>query len=190
MLPAGGMAFGQGAQPIDQANPGRTNQGQMSSANQTTPSQTEQRPNSSNAVMGASFAKKAAAGGRAEVKLGQLAQRNGLSEAVKAFGRRMESDHSKANDQLMAVASKDNITLPTGMDKKDQAAYDRLSKLSGREFDRAYARDMVTEHEKDIAEFNKEANSGGNPDVKSFAAQTLPTLEDHLKMARDRWNSR
>jgi putative membrane protein len=168
MLLASGGAFGQGAQPTDQT---RTTQGQTSSANQAT-------------VMDKSFAKKAAAGGMAEVKLGQLAQRNGSSEAVKEFGRRMESDHSKAGDQLKDVASRDNITLPTKMDRKDQAIYDRLSKLSGAEFDRVYARDMVADHEKDIAEFKKEANSGSNSDVRSFAAQTLPTLEDHLKMAQ------
>jgi putative membrane protein len=130
-----------------------------------------------------SFAKKAATGGMAEVKLGQLARRNGSSEAVKAFGRRMESDHSKASDQLKDVASRDNITLPTKMDREDQAIYDRLSKRSGPECDRVYARDMVADHEKDVAESKKEANSGSNSDVRSFAAQTLPTLKDRLKMA-------
>src|SRR5689334_21475674 len=89
------------------------------------------------------FVKKAAAGGMAEVKLGQLAEERGSNPAVKTFGRRMVQDHSKADNELKGAASKENMELPTEMDKSDQAAYDRLSKLSGDSFDRAYARDMV-----------------------------------------------
>jgi putative membrane protein len=133
----------------------------------------------------ATFAKKAASGGMAEVKLGQLAQEKGSSKAVKEFGKRMENDHSKAGDQLKDVASKNNIDLPADMDKKDQATYDHLSKLSGAEFDRVYAQHMVTDHEKDVEEFKKEASTGKNPDVKSFASKTLPTLQDHLRQARE-----
>jgi len=121
----------------------------------------------------------------AEVKLGQLAQEKGSSQAVKDFGKRMVDDHSKANDELKQAASKDNITVPSDVSKADQAKYDRLSKLSGESFDRAYAREMVSDHQKDVAEFQKEAKSGKNDSVKSFAAKTAPTLEDHLKMARD-----
>ncbi len=181
-----GAVFGQTNQPADQANPGQTTQGQMSRNDQTGVAQREQAPtsSSSNAMMDKTFARKAAAGGMAEVKLGQLAQRNGSNEAVKEFGRRMESDHSKAGDQLKDVASRNNITLPTDLDRKDQATYDRLSKLSGAAFDRAYARDMVADHQNDITEFKKEARTGRNPDVKGFASQTLPTLEDHLKQAK------
>ncbi len=131
------------------------------------------------------FAKKAAAGGMAEVKLGQLAQEKGSSDAVKTFGKRMETDHSKAGDELKKVASKNNINLPSGMNRKDQATCERLSKLSGAEFDRAYAQDMVTDHQEDIAEFKKEASAGQNDDLKNFASSTLPTLEDHLKQARE-----
>ncbi len=131
------------------------------------------------------FAKKAAAGGIAEVKMGQLAQQKGTSASVKKFGARMVEDHSKAGDELKQAASQSNITLPTDMSAKDKATYDMLSKLSGAAFDRAYARDMVRDHEEDIAEFNKEANSGHNPVVKDFATQTLPTLEDHLKEAKE-----
>jgi putative membrane protein len=131
------------------------------------------------------FAKKAAAGGMAEVKLGQLAQEKGSNASVKSFGKRMEADHSKAGDQLKMAASKSSIDLPSEMDKKDQATYDRLSKLSGPEFDRAYAQDMVADHKEDIAEFQKEATEGHNSDLKNFAATTLPTLQDHLKQATD-----
>lgn len=129
------------------------------------------------------FAMEAAQGGMAEVKLGQLAQDKGSSDAVKQFGKKMVDDHSKANDQLKGIAAKENLTLPTEIDAKDEAVYDRLSKLSGAEFDRAYARDMVRDHKKDVAEFQKEANNGKNDDIKNFASQTLPTLQEHLKMA-------
>jgi putative membrane protein len=135
------------------------------------------------------FAKEAASGGMAEVKLGQLAQQNGASDAVKQFGKRMENDHSKANDQLKDIASKDNIVLPTDLNRKDQATYDRLSKLSGAAFDRAYAQDMVSDHENDVAAFKKESNNGQNPDVKNFAFQTLPTLQEHLRQAKGMANS-
>jgi putative membrane protein len=131
------------------------------------------------------FVRKAAQGGMAEVKLGQLAQSNGSSDAVKQFGQRMVTDHSKANDQLKDAAAKENITVPTDISAKDQATYDSLSKLTGSAFDKAYARDMVTDHEKDIADFNKEATSGQKDSIKNFASETLPTLKDHLKQARE-----
>lgn len=129
------------------------------------------------------FMKKAAEGGLAEVQLGQLAQQNGQSQAVKDFGKRMVDDHSKANDQLKQVASQQNVTLPTSPSSHDQAEYNKLQKLNGDAFDKAYAKMMVSDHKKDIAEFQREASSGNNADVKGFANQTLPTLQDHLKMA-------
>jgi putative membrane protein len=131
------------------------------------------------------FATNAAAGGMAEVKLGELAQEKAGSEAVKSFGKRMVDDHSKAGEQLKETARGQNIELPSQLTAKDQAAYNRLSKLSGTEFDRAYMQMMVKDHEEDVAEFKREASSGSNPALKDFAAQTLPTLQDHLKNARD-----
>jgi putative membrane protein len=130
------------------------------------------------------FARAAAEGGLAEVKLGELAEDKATNKAVKDLGQRMVDDHTKADDNLKAVAAKDNISIPSQMDAKDQAAYTRLSQLSGAAFDRAYARDMVRDHETDIAVFRHEANDGKDATIKSFAAQTLPTLEGHLKEAR------
>jgi putative membrane protein len=137
------------------------------------------------AVSDTQFAKKAAQGGMAEVKLGQLAQEKGTSDTVKKFGQRMVEDHTKAGDELKRAAAQDNITLPDTISAKDKATYDELSKLSGAAFDRAYARDMVKDHEEDIADFNKEANGGKNAAIKDFATQTLPTLQDHLKEAKE-----
>lgn len=129
------------------------------------------------------FATEAAAGGIAEVRLGRLAEEKGSSESVKNFGKRMVEDHSKANGKLTDIASQQGITLPTEMDKKDQATYDHLSSLSGKAFDQAYARDMVNDHVKDIAAFKQESQDGKNEAVKNFASETLPTLETHLKLA-------
>ncbi|MFN7995883.1 MAG: DUF4142 domain-containing protein [Bryobacteraceae bacterium] len=131
------------------------------------------------------FAMKAAQGGMAEVELGNLAVQKASSPDVKQFGQRMVDDHSKANDQLKEVAGKDKLSLPTGIDAKDQALKNRLEKLSGKQFDEAYMNAMVRDHRTDVSEFQKEANHGNNPDLKSFAANTLPTLQDHLRMAQD-----
>jgi putative membrane protein len=137
------------------------------------------------AVSDAQFARKAAQGGMAEVKLGKLAQEKGTSESVKRFGTRMVEDHTKAGDELKRAAAQENIALPEDISAKDKSTYDSLSKLSGAAFDRAYARDMVKDHEEDVADFNKEANGGKNPAIKDFATQTLPTLQDHLKEAKE-----
>jgi putative membrane protein len=137
------------------------------------------------AVNDTQFAKKAAQGGMAEVKMGQLAQEKGTSDAVKKFGQRMVDDHTKAGDDLKKAAAQENISLPNDISAKDKATYDALSKLSGAAFDRAYARDMVKDHEEDIAEFNKEASGGQKAAIKDFASQTLPTLQDHLKQAKE-----
>ena len=109
----------------------------------TTTKQASTHHTTATAMTDQQFADAAAQGGMAEVKLGQLAEDQGQNQAVKDFGKRMVTDHSKANDDLKTAAQKDNITLPDKMSAHDQAQYDRLSKLSGEAFDRAYARDMV-----------------------------------------------
>jgi len=131
------------------------------------------------------FAIKAAQGGIAEVKLGELAQEKAQNEAVRKFGQRMVEEHTKANHRLKEAALKEKISLPKEMDKKDQATYDALAKLSGAEFDNAYVRDMVQDHQDDIAEFGTEARTGQREEIKTFAAETLPTLKEHLKAAKD-----
>ena len=129
------------------------------------------------------FMMKAAQGGMAEVQLGSLAKEHASSQAVKDFGQRMIDDHSKAGDELKALAAQKNVTLPSSLDAKDQAIIARLSKLNGSAFDRAYMRDMVADHKQDIAEFQRQAGTGQDPDVKNWAARTLPALQEHLKMA-------
>lgn len=130
-----------------------------------------------------SFMMKAAQGGMAEVELGNVAQSNGQNDDVKKFGQRMVNDHSKAGDELKNLASQKNVTLPTSLDAMDQATKDRLSGMNGAAFDHAYMTDMVKDHKTDIALFEREARHGQDPDVKAWAAKTLPTLRDHLKQA-------
>ncbi|HKW18386.1 MAG TPA: DUF4142 domain-containing protein [Terriglobales bacterium] len=129
------------------------------------------------------FIKKAAEGGLAEVQLGQLATEKAASPEVKQFGQRMVDDHTKANDQLKQVATEKGVTVPDKLSAKDAATKARLEKLSGAAFDRAYMKDMVTDHTKDVSEFRMESKSAKDPDVKNFASQALPTLKDHLKQA-------
>jgi putative membrane protein len=131
------------------------------------------------------FVKDAALGGMAEVELGKLATQKAASEAVKQFGQKMVDDHTKANDQLKEVASKENITIPDSLDSKHQSRIEKLSKLSGPDFDKAYIKDQVKDHKQDVSEFKNEANAGSDPNVKQFASNTLPILEQHLTMAKD-----
>jgi len=131
------------------------------------------------------FVMDAATGGMAEVQLGKLAADKATNPDVKQFGQRMADDHSKANDELKALASKESIDLPASLDAKHQATVDRLSKLSGADFDKAYVKEMVKDHDMDVKEFQKEAQNGQNTSVRDFASKTLPTLQEHQKMIHD-----
>ncbi|HKP81152.1 MAG TPA: DUF4142 domain-containing protein [Pyrinomonadaceae bacterium] len=130
------------------------------------------------------FVMDAAMGGLMEVELGQLAAQKGTSEAVKQFGQRMVDDHGKANTELTSLATSKGITLPATIDDKHRQDVTKLSAMSGADFDRAYSKMMLKDHEKDVSEFEKESTKGADPDVKAFASKTLPTLQEHLTMAR------
>ena len=129
------------------------------------------------------FIKEAAQGGMMEVQLGKAAQDKASNEKVKEFGKRMEQDHSKANDELKKIASDKGVQLSSDLDKKHKSKMDKLTKLSGAEFDRQYMRDMVSDHKDDIKKFQNEADKGKDADLKKFASQTLPTLKEHLQLA-------
>lgn len=131
------------------------------------------------------FVRDAAQGGMAEVELGKLATEKASNDDVKKFGQRMVDDHTKANDQLKQVASSEGIQIPQSLSAKDKLTKERLAKLSGDQFDKAYMADMVRDHTEDVAEFQHEIHSSKDPAVKDFASQTLPTLEDHLKQAKE-----
>jgi putative membrane protein len=129
------------------------------------------------------FLEEAASGGTMEVQLGRLAAERAADPSVKAFGRHMVEDHGKANARLREVAERENITLSTRMLPKHQQEVDRLGKLRGAEFDRAYIALMRKDHAEDVKKFEEEARSGKNPGVKAFAQETLPTLREHQARA-------
>jgi putative membrane protein len=129
------------------------------------------------------FIMEAAMGGMMEVELGRMATQQGTSDAVKQFGQRMVDDHSKANQELMSLAQSKGITLPTTLDEKHQKEMTKFSSLSGAEFDREYTKMMLSDHRKDVSEFEKQSTRGTDADLKAFATKTLPTLQEHLQMA-------
>ncbi|MBV8892070.1 MAG: DUF4142 domain-containing protein [Acidobacteria bacterium] len=176
------VAIGAVAQSNDQS-PSASTQGSATAKHARNQASSESGTSKLNAI-DRHFIRKAGEGGLAEVELGKLATEKAHSEDVKKFGQRMVDDHSKANDQLKQLAESKGVSLPTQLDAKDKATMDRLGKLKGEQFDRAYMNDMVQDHAKDVSEFKKESTTAKDPEIKSFASQTLPTLEDHLKEAR------
>jgi putative membrane protein len=180
--------------PSQQQTPPGQMPGQMPQAQ--TPARVQMPPTGQTAAQGQAqqhklskkdrnFAEEAAMGGMAEVELGKLAQQNAQNDDVKQFGTRMVQDHTNANQQLTPILSAKDVTAPTQLDASHRRTHDRLSKMRGAEFDRAYMRDMVQDHEKDVKKFRQEAEHGNDPDLKAFAQQTLPVLEQHLKLAQD-----
>jgi putative membrane protein len=130
------------------------------------------------------FVEKAAMGGIAEVELGKLAQQKATNDQVKQFGAHMAQDHSKANEELKQIAQTKGVTVPAAPDKSHQRDMDKLSKLSGAEFDRQYMSHMVADHRKTVAEFKKASESARDSEIKAFAGKTLPKLQEHLAQAQ------
>lgn len=129
------------------------------------------------------FVQEALQGGTAEVQLGQLAAQKASSEDVKQFGQKMVDDHTKLGDQMKEVAQKEGIGVPSGMTAKDRELETKLNSLSGDSFDNAYIKAMVKDHQHDLSEFKKEANSGNDTSIKDAASQGEPIISEHLKMA-------
>jgi putative membrane protein len=160
---------------------------QAQNTSKDTSSQGKASAKSSSEQLGAAdrnFVKKATEGGLAEVELGKLASEKASSDEVKKFGQRMVDDHGKANDEIKQFAASKGVTLPGDLNARDKAEKDKLSKLSGEQFDREYTNYTVKDHSHDVAEFRHESKTAKDPDLKSFARQTLPALEEHLKLAK------
>jgi len=119
------------------------------------------------------FMKKAAKGGMMEVAMGRVAEQKAQNEDVKSFGKRMVTDHSKANDELKSIATKKGVQLPSKEHTSNWTS------------DKAYIDMMVKDHEKDLAEFKEEASSGSDPDVKKFADDTAKVIQEHLDLVKD-----
>lgn len=131
------------------------------------------------------FAKEAAEASLKEIKLGQLAQAKGASPEIKKLGEMMVADHTKANNELMALAKRKGIALPTELSAKEQEGYLDMAKKSGTDFDKAYADCMVKDHKKAVDLFKDEAKNGDDGELKTWAAKTEPTLEHHKMMSED-----
>ncbi len=127
----------------------------------------------------------AATGNMAEVELGKLAVEKAENPEVKKFGQKMIEDHSKALEELKKVAEQKNTPLPPDILPTQKAAKEKLSKLSGAEFDKEYVKTMVEDHKKDVTAFEAATKTVGDADVKAFAEKTLPTLKMHLEMIQD-----
>jgi putative membrane protein len=147
--------------------------------------QNEEKFDDSSIEKDTEFAVAAADGGMLEVQLGQLAQTNASSPQVKEFGKTMSDEHSKANEELKALAAQKNITLPSALSEKKRKKYDDLAEKKGEEFDKDYIDFMVEDHKDDIDKFEKEADKGDDADLKTWASGKLSTLRHHLQMAQE-----
>jgi putative membrane protein len=137
----------------------------------------------------ADFMVKALAGGMLEVQLGQLAQTNGASQRVKDFGQMMVQDHGQGSQQIKSLAAGKGIIFPDSISNDQKKERDDLKKKTGRDFDKAYIRLMISDHKEDIADFQKAAQNANDPDIKTFAGNTVPMLQKHLDSAQSLKNS-
>lgn len=127
----------------------------------------------------ADWAAKVANANMTEIELSKVAQDKATSQRLKDFAGMMVTDHTKAGDQLKQLAATKNITLPANLDGKSQDMLDKLNKKSGKDFDKAYTDDMLDGHKDAVDAFQKGSNNLQDADLKSFATQTLPTIQMH-----------
>ena len=130
------------------------------------------------------FVEKATIGGMTEIKASELAKEKGTNPAVKEYSAHMIADHTKASEELSKIATAKGVTPPGTLDKSHQSSIDKLAKLSGADFDKAYMKQMVSDHKDTVSLFQKEAKSGKDADLQAFAGKTLPTLQGHLDDAK------
>ncbi len=122
--------------------------------------------------------------GMTEVKLGEVAAKNGADQQVKDFGNKMVKEHSKCNEELKKLATSKGITLPTDLDGKHQSVLDNYSKLKGAKFDHDFMDLMISDHKK-VASSLKSEEKTTDADLKQWCKTTLPMVEEHLKLAQD-----
>ena len=122
-----------------------------------------------------------AQGGMTEVKLGELAAQKGTRDDVKAFGKMMVKDHTAINVDLKALAVQEGVTLPDSLDAKHQAMVDKMTALTGSEFDDAYIAAMIKDHKMDAKEFKAESADTKDADIKSFVDKSILVVDEHMK---------
>lgn len=130
------------------------------------------------------FVNEAARGGKMEVELGQLAERNASTPAVKEFGSRMVQDHTRLNNELGSMAASIGLQVPKDLLPEQQSEYAKLSKLSGKSFDKEYIDLMVKDHTGDLAAFKKAEFATENNKLKKAIAEAIPVIQEHLSMAK------
>ncbi len=130
------------------------------------------------------FLKDAAQSGMAEVKMGELAASNGESQQVKAFAQKLVTDHGKVNEELKQLATRKGATLPDAVTEQQKTMLQHLTSLKGREFDSVFKQHAVDGHQKSVDKFKTAAEKAKDADIKAFAAKTLPTLQQHLALAK------
>ena len=131
----------------------------------------------------AKFLTDAVRGDVAEVKMGELAQQRGTSEAVREFGKMLVEDHSSAMKKTAELAKDLNVIPPAQPSAEQMQKHDALARLSGAEFDRQFAAEMVKGHQEEIAKYEKQAASGDSK-VAELAEDLLPVLKEHLMAAQ------
>jgi putative membrane protein len=168
-----GLAQPQMQNPVQRAD--RPNPPGIPGEDQRTPNKVDEKR----------FIKDAFLGGMTAVELGKVALQKASSDAVKQFAQKMIDDHSKVNEDLKQIATVVDISVPAALDSKHQSRVDKLSKLSGAEFDRAYIKDQLKDHQQDVKDFQQAAEYGSDPALKTFASKTLPMLQEHLSLVKD-----
>lgn len=136
-------------------------------------------------VSDADFVMKTASGNKLEVELGKIAAKIGTTPEVKKFGQHLVDDHSKAFTELVSMAEKKKWVMPAKMNADHQATFNKVSKMTGKDFDKEFIAEMVKDHEMDIAAFEQATQKATDTDLKAFASKTLPALRMHLDMARE-----
>jgi putative membrane protein len=131
-------------------------------------------------AMDSKFATDAANAGLAEVAMGKLASEKATNPQVKEFGNMMVMDHTKANEELMAIAKTKNITLPVAPDEEHQKKAADIGAKTGKDFDKAYVDAMVDGHKKVASMLEDASKNCKDADLMAFATKTLPTVKAHL----------
>jgi len=161
--------------------PGRTMPGQPPGVNGTMGTNT---PDTAK-VDDKRFAKDEALNAMVAVELGKLAAQKASRDDIKQLGQKIVDDRAKASDQLKDVASKENIPIAEALDSKRQSRVDKISKLSGEDFDKAYVKEELKDHEAEVRDFSAEAQSGADSNLKAFASNMLPTLQQELDQVKN-----
>jgi putative membrane protein len=130
------------------------------------------------------FVMDAARSSMAEKQLGDLAEQKASNDSVKNLAKEIKDEHTQSVEKLQQIASNKNVSFPSDLSRSDRTIVERLQKLSGEEFDKEYMKQTVKEHQKDVENYRQQAKNAKDADVKEYAQNTLPTLEQHLNRAR------